>query len=452
MVEPQHTHPACSDVHAYLDRVLKSETFRKAPSLRQLLQYLVTKASEGHSEQIKESVIGIEVFGRREDFDGRIDNIVRVQAHRLRKILAVYYTNEGKDDKLRFLIPRGGYIPQFVPQDEVTPAAELTGLGSLFEEALAVHETRALRPVTAAPARKSGHLLIATIAGVFLVGILLGAIWSPRRDKGNGAQRRPSAPVSLLWKDVFEPGTRVIVSYTNPVFLQAGHSQLFFLYQGPLSAPPGAEIDVESADPYIDRQILAKRSPLFFNDGWTGTGEVIAVHRLTELSAQFNSSISVVPSRALALNDMHGANVVFLGSPWGNGVLAQIGTGSALFYIDDNGYIHARNPGPGEPAAYTNVNNERTKEISASYALFSVLPGLDPDRRIVSSAGLSTYATWAGIDFLTVPSGVSQLMRSLKLREGEALPRYFQAVIRTEIIKGVASNSSLVTAKPIPVN
>jgi hypothetical protein len=83
------------EIHAELERVLNSERFRKAPSLSQLLQYLVSTNLDGHAAHIKETTIGIEVFGRPGNFDGRTDNIVRVQAHRLRKLLEGYYAGKG---------------------------------------------------------------------------------------------------------------------------------------------------------------------------------------------------------------------------------------------------------------------------------------------------------------------------------------------------------------------
>ena len=84
---------------------MNSEALRKAPNLCHLLDYVVTKWAEGDTHHIKESVIAIEVFGRRADFDGRIDNIVRVQAHRLRKLLETYYAEEGRHEPFRLAFP-----------------------------------------------------------------------------------------------------------------------------------------------------------------------------------------------------------------------------------------------------------------------------------------------------------------------------------------------------------
>src|SRR5664279_107464 len=111
------------DVFHYLEDLLKTDRFRKSPSLNHLLEYLVRKAVEGRNDEIKESIIAIDVFGRSYEFDGRLDNIVRVQAHRLRKILDAYYAAEGSHDRLVISIPKGSYIATIHPREEPAVSA-----------------------------------------------------------------------------------------------------------------------------------------------------------------------------------------------------------------------------------------------------------------------------------------------------------------------------------------
>jgi len=427
------------EVHAGLERILHSETFRKTPSLRHLLDYVVTRTAEGHTGQIKESVIAIDVFSRREDFDGRIDNIVRVQASRLRKLLETYYADEGKDDRIHFSIPKGSYVPQIeLREDVVRPGAMLPAHAPIAEPHPKV---RSRRPFG--------------IAAAFLTGVGVTVLaFAPGTHRAGGAETQDPIPaeVSDIWKGIFDPGTKVIAAYTNPAFLRLGHGQPFMLmrYNGPLSAPDGAEIEPGPNDPYFDRQFLPRGQKLYFTEGWTGTGEVLAVNRLTLLSSEFHNPLGVMPSRSLSLRDMHGANVVFLGSPGLNGALAQLGTAATPFYETMDGRIIVRHPRAGEPPSYTNMVNETTREVMATYALFSVLPGMDNGRTVVTSAGLGTSATWAGIDFATTAGGAARLESALKAANGGRLPHYYQVIVRAEMIKGTASNPSLVTVRVVP--
>src|SRR5580704_1511704 len=74
-----------------VQRILTSNTFKSAPTLQQLFQFLATKALDGHPDEIKEYTIGVEALGRKQDFDPKIDPSVRVQIYRLRQKLKEYY-------------------------------------------------------------------------------------------------------------------------------------------------------------------------------------------------------------------------------------------------------------------------------------------------------------------------------------------------------------------------
>ncbi|MGO4839762.1 hypothetical protein AB4144_46690, partial [Rhizobiaceae sp. 2RAB30] len=55
----------------------------------------------------------MDVFGKDAEFDPSTDAVVRVQAGRLRDLLAQYYATEGAGDPLRVIIPRGSYVPAY---------------------------------------------------------------------------------------------------------------------------------------------------------------------------------------------------------------------------------------------------------------------------------------------------------------------------------------------------
>ena len=108
-----------------LKSVLESGHFQRAPKLAQLLSYLCERRFAGKASQIKEYSIGLEVFGRGEKFDQNTDSIVRVEANRLRKRLAEYYSTEGAAHRLRIVIPVGQYVPEFEPGTAARGETEL---------------------------------------------------------------------------------------------------------------------------------------------------------------------------------------------------------------------------------------------------------------------------------------------------------------------------------------
>jgi serine/threonine-protein kinase len=94
-----------------LDRILSSSTFAKADRLGRFLRLGVEKALAG--EDLKEYELGVEVCGRKSDFDPRVDSIVRVEAGRLRAKLREYYELQGANDAVRIVLHKGTYIPTF---------------------------------------------------------------------------------------------------------------------------------------------------------------------------------------------------------------------------------------------------------------------------------------------------------------------------------------------------
>ena len=108
-----------------LARILASRTFHQADRLKRFIGFVVEETVSGRGNQLKEFLLGIEVFGKDARFDPRTDPIVRVQARRLRVRLARYYSEEGQDDEILIELPKGGYAPVIKPNQ--APAKRLAG-------------------------------------------------------------------------------------------------------------------------------------------------------------------------------------------------------------------------------------------------------------------------------------------------------------------------------------
>jgi len=94
-----------------LERVLASPGFARNERLARFLRFVVESHIEGRDDEIKESVLAVEVFGRSPDHDPRQDSIVRTEASRLRTRLSEYYLGDGKDDPIVIELPKGAYVP-----------------------------------------------------------------------------------------------------------------------------------------------------------------------------------------------------------------------------------------------------------------------------------------------------------------------------------------------------
>src|SRR5580693_6980129 len=102
-----------AEIRAELDRILRSRAFIQSHRIRRFLQFVVEESLLGQPHRLKEYLIGLEVFDRREAFDPRVDSIVRVEARRLRYKLDEYYRTEGREDGVRIVLRKGSYVPIF---------------------------------------------------------------------------------------------------------------------------------------------------------------------------------------------------------------------------------------------------------------------------------------------------------------------------------------------------
>ena len=164
------------DIRAELDRILASKGFATAGRLSKLLRYVVEKTLAGETDQLKEYAVGVEVFDRDEQYDPRLDSIVRVEAGRLRTKLDEYYSGDGAASPLRISLPKGGYSAQF------------TRAGT----------SPSIQP-TDAPAgeRQSSRRLLTMIplAAVLLIAIAAMVFWLGSRDRRPRPDLRPTAAV-----------------------------------------------------------------------------------------------------------------------------------------------------------------------------------------------------------------------------------------------------------------
>ena len=164
------------DVRAELDRILAAKGFAGAGRISKLLRYAVEKTLAGATDQLKEYVVGIEVFERDEKYDPRLDSIVRVEAGRLRSKLDEFYNTDGAASPIRISLPKGGYAAHFArsegPQPPVSSAAEAAA---------------------AAPARRSWSTI--PLAAVLIVAVAAMVFWLGSRNRHPPPDLRPTAAV-----------------------------------------------------------------------------------------------------------------------------------------------------------------------------------------------------------------------------------------------------------------
>ena len=109
---------APEEVRRQLDKLLASHWFARSGRMCRFLRFGVERALAGTASEIKEYLVGVEVYDRAVNYDPRVDPIVRVEARRLRAKLDAYYTSAGKNDAVLIKFPKGAYAATFVARTE----------------------------------------------------------------------------------------------------------------------------------------------------------------------------------------------------------------------------------------------------------------------------------------------------------------------------------------------
>ena len=105
--------PSPDAIKQALTRVVTSETFVSSPRLKDFLTYIVEEYLAGRDNGIKGKAIAVDVYQRELDEAGSAQNLVRVEAGRLRRVLTEYYSQEGQTDPVRIWVDAGSYRPRF---------------------------------------------------------------------------------------------------------------------------------------------------------------------------------------------------------------------------------------------------------------------------------------------------------------------------------------------------
>jgi hypothetical protein len=196
----------------HVEEVLHSECFKRATTLRGLLEYLW----KNRGKDVSEYAIAVDALSRNPDFESKIDASVRVQISRLRQFLTKYYESEGRLSGSRLSIPLGTHEIQLVelePDDkvqlELKEKPDHGGVGDRL-----VH-----LPVFVDAPRAHGRNLVAMLGAVIvvLVACIGFLLWrSAHPDARNASVAKQELP--LFWKTFVDNGKSTRIVLPTPVF------------------------------------------------------------------------------------------------------------------------------------------------------------------------------------------------------------------------------------------
>jgi hypothetical protein len=400
-----------------VQRVIESPSLVGSARLRDFLLHVAACAIRQTPEDATEQQIGIQVFQRSPGFNSSEDSIVRSQARLLRLKLSAYFNAEGANEPLIIEIPKGHYLPVFLPSRHTEHLTERssTEYGGVTLPALKVADRQpTLLPAGSklAPGRRRPSWLTAAIILIMLLFFSLAGLVGWQR------QAAMEKPLQQLWAP-FLNGDPPLVIYSNALFVGDAKSGMRY------AASDGS--DAQSAE---------------LVDHYTGIGELISVHELTKMFDKQHANFVLKRSALVTWDEARSRNLIFIGSVAENGSLKLLPSMQdfTLTASAEAAGIVNHHPRPGEPSVYLRPEHPLAKD----YAVVALLPGPQPDHRMFVFSGLTTLGTQAAVEYASTPGSVAELIRQVS---PDKKVHNFEALLEVSIRGGVPLQPKLLTVR-----
>jgi hypothetical protein len=393
-----------------LERMLASPLFMQSKRYAPFLRHVVQKTLDGQEENLKERVLGSELFGRPPDYDSNNDPVVRVTAGEVRKRIAQYYDDAMHRNEFRIDLPIGTYVAHFHPGPSADEKQRITPQSSLLQTEPAPHAepasaTPALETKTRVrPARKRFVAAIVVLAVLASAGLIwrLGA--------------RNATPFDRVWGN--------LVSAQSPCVIAVG------------VPPPLYPIENTTDEPSARQHLRNDHVSL---------SDLQAMLRIVTVLDHKSINYRVQSASSTTFADLRQGPAILLGgldNPWTlraqQNLRFRLQTdGNGVDWISDS----------HDPAAkkWSVDFNRPYSQVTTDYAIVALFrdPGTQQPTLII--AGMGENGTKAASEFIT---GETQLRNAL----GESLRNpgggNFEVILSTEVVNG-STGAPIVLEKEI---
>src|SRR5580765_879128 len=346
-----------------VDRVVNSSAFSRSPAMQAFLLYIAKHAIEKRLERIKEQCIGVEVLGRRSNYDPAQDNIVRVRAHELRQRLTKYFATDGMGERVVITVPKGTYVPVFHARPEAAPTPPAAHLVIPETETQSEEQLYKNRQKNWLWPAASAFALVAVAAVIVLLMALIS------QSKKIAAPQMPEGAVGDFWGQFFV--------HSNDELRVVTADTAFGLWQD--ISGQNLNLGDYLSHKYLQnpddklREVAVRRA--------TSPADVTISLKLSALARQFGGRINELYARDINTHTLQNGNIVVIGShrsnPW-----IEVFEPQLNFVVDRNkrtGAPFFRNKAPrlsettiyGIPAML-DTNGAEQKEID-SYGLIALV-------------------------------------------------------------------------------
>lgn len=415
-------------VQQTLAEICQSAPFRASRQSRDLLRYIVDQSLAGHTELLKERLIGVNVFGRRPDYDTNGDPIVRARAGEVRKRLAQFYQGEGRNSLLRIELSPGSYLASFAEPVEEHPASAVP----LTSPAVEPPKVRRSAGDLISEPQDRASLRFGFRIWPFLLAVvaisLASAVW---------IQVRSTSPMDAFWEPLLRgPNPVLLYSGANAVYMlssnfmnryEATHSMDSLENQGrEFVVPMSSDMKVEPGD------------LVGFKNDFVTLGDLSANVRVASLLALHRRRFDVRSGEDIAFSDLRQSPTVLIGA-FNNSWTLEL-TGDLPFTFERGLMIRDQ---ISRKQTWTPVF-VREGKVAVDYAVVTRMPRSKTGQALVAIAGITQSGTRAAAEYITDPEQIKSLTASAP----EDWPqKNLQLVLQTKVVNDIPTSPVVVALK-----
>ncbi|MCC7175369.1 MAG: hypothetical protein IT159_09245 [Bryobacterales bacterium] len=416
-------------VPAQVERILQSEAFRNAETLRRLLRFLADQSLSGKADQLKEYTVGIDALGKPATYDPRQDSVVRIQVGRLRQKLAEYYREEGREDPVVLDLPKGRFKLAWRLKDEAEQRNGDSELGT--------------RDLQASGKHRLAVWLGAALA-LSLVWAALASVQLWRERRANVSFRKAWTPeLEALWQPFLTSTRPVLVSASAPLFVALPGAGF---YRDP-ALNSWEEVERSQRIEAIRRAL--KAPAVYPRYSYASSGVVSSLFHLGKLLAIADMQVSLAPSSQLSWQQMSDNNVILVGA---SRIFAEQLRGLPAdlpLALDERGVRNLR-PEAGQPAMLADDFPSITDETATGrmdegevFAVVTHAPGPLGSSEVRSFNSNHSPGTLGAVRAFTSPVWAGTLVKKLRTRTG-SLPDYYQILLKVRYKDAVPTDVTYV--------
>jgi len=388
-------------VEQQLEHLLASPLFNSSKRYGQFLRFVVARALDGQGSQLKERVLGIEIFERNADYDTNTDPIVRVTAAEIRKRLDQYYQNPKHSQEIRLFLPSGSYAPHFswpghpngFPDAAMAPSAN--GLAVFKAGSVTAPATRSVLRFERISARAKTVVIIAALI------LTLFVAWAALRG-----------PRTTLVRQLWQP------------FVNSAEPTLFCLADQPQYASIRLR---DAADPQRVTMLPDTMVTVIIDD-------VDPLVNIAGMLRTYGKNYRVLGESSTTLTDLRRSPSVFIGA-FDNGWTLRL-TAPLRFHFGNDAtmtkfWIEDRN-NPDKREWLLDRLQQKTEDYK-DYAIVARFTPPDTDQVSVVAAGIGRGGTVAAGEFLVNENRMNEIVKQLP---ADWQKRNIEVVLETQVIQG----------------